>query len=86
MRATALLDRQFLASLRLYGVMDPIHVTRAGDGTLTVKRGQRRTLGAIKAGLNTVPVLVVGDGVRERLPVSGGVLLHTFACRVAKLT
>jgi len=60
-RAAAHLDRQFLASLREFGVMDPIHVTRNQDGTLTVKRGQRRTLGAVKAGLATVPVLVV-DG------------------------
>jgi len=60
-RAAAHLDRQFLASLREFGVMDPIHVTRDQDGTLTVKRGQRRTLGAVKAGLATVPVLVV-DG------------------------
>ena len=60
-RAAAHLDRRFLASLREYGVMEPIHVTRADDGTLTVKRGQRRTLGAVKAGLATVPVLLV-DG------------------------
>ncbi len=58
-RAEARLDRQFLASIREFGVMDPIHVTRADDGTLTVKRGQRRTLGAVKVGRPTVPVLVV---------------------------
>ena len=58
-RAAAHLDRQFLASLREFGVMDPIQVTRDQDGTLTVKRGQRRTLGAVKAGLASVPVLVV---------------------------
>ena len=49
-RAAAHLDRQFLASLRQFGVMDPIHATRSEDGTLTVKRGQRRTLGAVKVG------------------------------------
>jgi len=64
-RAAAHLDRQFLASLREYGVMDPIHVTRADDGTLTVKRGQRRTLGAVKVGLPTVPVLIVVDDTTE---------------------
>jgi len=36
-RAGAHLDRQFLASLREFGVMDPVHVIRADDGTLTVK-------------------------------------------------
>ncbi len=60
-RAKAHLDRQFLASLRQFGVMDPIHATRADDGTLTVKRGQRRTLGAVKVGLASVPVLIVAD-------------------------
>ncbi len=45
--------------------MDPIHVTRAEDGTLTVKRGQRRTLGAVKVGRPTVPVLVVSDDDSE---------------------
>ena len=64
-RAAAHLDRQFLASLREHGVMNPIQATRADDGTLTVKRGQRRTLGAVKAGLSTVPVLVVTDDTDE---------------------
>jgi len=64
-RAEAHLDRQFLASLREFGVMDPIHVTRAEDGTLTVRRGQRRTLGAVRVGRPTVPVLVVGDDDSE---------------------
>ncbi len=31
-RAGAHLDRQFLVSLREFGVMDPIHVTRDRDG------------------------------------------------------
>ena len=64
-RAAAHLDRQFLASLREFGVMNPIQVTRADDGALTVKRGQRRTLGAVKVGLTTVPVLVVADDTDE---------------------
>ncbi len=45
--------------------MDPIHVTRDQDGTLTVKRGQRRNLGAVKVGLPLVPVLVVSDDDSE---------------------
>jgi len=64
-RAGAHLDRQFLASLREFGVMDPVHVIRADDGTLTVKRGQRRTLGAVKVGRPTIPVLVVSDDDSE---------------------
>src|SRR5213592_3325831 len=64
-RAAAHLDRQFLGSLREHGVMNPIQATRDDNGTLTVKRGQRRTLGAVKAGLATVPVLVVADDTDE---------------------
>ncbi len=64
-RAAAHLDRQFLASLREHGVMNPIQATRAEDGILTVRRGQRRTLGAVKAALATVPVLVVADDTDE---------------------
>jgi len=64
-RAAAHLDRQFLASLREHGVMNPIQATRSDDGALTVKRGQRRTLGAVKAGLTAVPVLVVADDTDE---------------------
>ena len=33
-----------LDTLRQHGVMDPIHGTRAGDGTLTVNRERRRTV------------------------------------------
>ena len=64
-RAAAHLDRHFLASLRQFGVMNPIHVTRSEDGTLTVKRGQRRALGAVKVGLASVPVLIVDDDDSE---------------------
>ena len=71
-RAAAHLDRQFLASLREFGVMDPIHVTRDHDGALIVKRGQRRTLGAVKVGLPTVPVLVVVPTTPARLTGSPG--------------
>ena len=64
-RAATHLDRQFLASLREFGVMTPIQAVRTDDGTLTVKRGQRRTLGAVKAGLTSVPVLIVSDDTNE---------------------
>jgi ParB family chromosome partitioning protein len=64
-RAAAHLDRPFLASLREFGVMTPIQAVRDEDGTLNVKRGQRRTLGAVKAGLLTVPVLIVSDDQDE---------------------
>ena len=40
------LGKEFLASLREHGVLVPITAVRDEDGTVTVRNGQRRTLGA----------------------------------------
>ncbi|MBV8180098.1 MAG: ParB N-terminal domain-containing protein [Mycobacterium sp.] len=53
------LGKQFLASLREHGVIAPITAVRLDDGTVQVRDGQRRTLGAREVGLPTVPVYVV---------------------------
>ncbi|MFE7204273.1 ParB N-terminal domain-containing protein [Pseudonocardia alni] len=53
------LDPHFCASIRDRGVREPINVyARAADGALVVRKGQRRTLAAVKAGLARVRVLV----------------------------
>ena len=52
------LDRQFLASIRERGVLEPVLLYRAEDGTLTVLAGQRRTLAAREVGQATIPVMV----------------------------
>jgi len=67
--------------LREFEVMDPIHATRDQDGTRTVKRGQRRTLGAVKVGLPTVPVLGVSDDDSETKRISKQ--WHEDECRDA---
>lgn len=44
------MDKEFIASVRERGVLEPVLVYRAGDGTLTVLAGQRRTLAARETG------------------------------------
>lgn len=57
-REQAQLDKAFKASIKECGVLSPIVAVQAEDG-LTVRYGQRRTLAAVEAGLDTVPVVVV---------------------------
>jgi len=52
------LDKAFKASIKESGVLSPIVAVQAENG-LTVRYGQRRTLAAVEAGLDTVPVVVV---------------------------
>jgi ParB family chromosome partitioning protein len=59
-RSDAALDAAFLHSLREHGVLSPVVALRDCDGRLHVRMGQRRTLGAVQAGLPTHP------GVRGR--------------------
>lgn len=51
-------DEAFVESIRLHGVLEPIVAVKTGD-TVTVRYGQRRTLGAVQAGRPTVPVVLV---------------------------
>lgn len=55
------LDAGFIESIRMHGVKTPIVVQRAGDGSLAVRAGQRRTLAAIEAGIATIPARIVSD-------------------------
>jgi ParB family chromosome partitioning protein len=58
-RVDVRLDPHFVASIRDRGVREPITVRRrAEDGALVVRKGQRRTLAAVRAGLDRVKVLV----------------------------
>jgi len=52
------LDTDFIASIRERGVLEPVLLYRAADGTLTVLAGQRRTLAAREAGRDTIPALI----------------------------
>ena len=57
-RLDARMDKEFVASVRERGVLEPVLLYRAGDGTLTVLAGQRRTLAAQQCGQPTIPALV----------------------------
>jgi hypothetical protein len=52
------LDRYFVRDIADRGVREPITVQRRGDGALVVRKGQRRTLAAVQAGLPLVRVLL----------------------------
>lgn len=54
-------DKDLIASVKDLGILQPITVVRTVDGELRVRFGHRRTLAAIEAGLDTVPVRVIGD-------------------------
>jgi ParB family chromosome partitioning protein len=56
----AKLDKEFLASIKDHGVIEPIVAVRTESGEVRVRHGHRRTLAAIQAGHATVPVFIVG--------------------------
>jgi len=56
------LSPAFVGSIRQYGVLMPILVVRQSDGTLQVRAGQRRVLGAIEAGVWTIPARIIDAG------------------------
>lgn len=59
-RTAVRLDPHFVASIRDRGVREPISVRRRADGALVVRKGQRRTLAAVRVGLAGVRVLIEG--------------------------
>jgi ParB/RepB/Spo0J family partition protein len=54
-------DKDFVGSIKELGVLVPIMAVRTATGEIRVRFGHRRTLAAIEAGLDSVPVEVVGD-------------------------
>ncbi|WP_431836563.1 ParB/RepB/Spo0J family partition protein [Cellulomonas sp. Y8] len=61
-RTTTDLDPAFIGSIRQHGVLMPVLVVREADGTLRVRAGQRRTLGAIAADATTIPARIIAAG------------------------
>lgn len=58
-RTSAALTPDFVASIRLHGVQQPVIAHRDSTGTVTVRAGQRRTTAAREVGLTSIPVLIV---------------------------
>jgi ParB family chromosome partitioning protein len=59
-RTVTALDKDFLASVRDLGVLVPVVAVRTSDGAIRVRYGHRRTLAAIEAKRESVPVIVTG--------------------------
>ena len=57
----ARLDKDFLASIKDHGVIEPIVAVRTEDGRVRVRHGHRRTLAAVETGKEVVPVFIAGD-------------------------
>lgn len=56
----AKLDKDFVASIKDHGVIEPIVAVRTEDGAVRVRHGHRRTLAAIEAAKPLVPVFIAG--------------------------
>ncbi|MDR2536272.1 MAG: ParB/RepB/Spo0J family partition protein [Treponema sp.] len=57
-------------SIRQHGIIQPLIVEEAGDGTYTIVAGERRSRAAAQAGLTEAPVLVRHYTDEKRLEVS----------------
>ncbi|MBE9924822.1 ParB N-terminal domain-containing protein [Cellulosimicrobium cellulans] len=63
-RADADLTPEFVGSIKQHGVLQAVRARRAEDGTLVVLEGQRRTVAAVAAQQDTIPVQIV-DGTED---------------------
>jgi ParB family chromosome partitioning protein len=61
-RTVVKIDPALVASIREFGVLEPVVCRRTQDGTISVRMGQRRVLAAREAERPTVPAYIVeGD-------------------------
>jgi ParB family chromosome partitioning protein len=58
-RSEATLPREFVDSIKQNGVLTPILARRDEQGNVIVRAGQRRTLAARAAGLETIPAYII---------------------------
>ncbi len=63
------LDRAFVNSIKLHGVIVPILAHPDTDGNIIVRDGQRRTLAAREADLTDMPVYVVDAADEKRIRI-----------------
>jgi ParB family chromosome partitioning protein len=62
--------QELAASIKTYGIIQPIIAANTGDGTYIIIAGERRTRAAILAGLETVPVIIRDYTDQKQLEVS----------------
>lgn len=60
-RKAADLKADFIRSIKELGVLEPVIAHRKDDGTVHVLMGQRRTLGAVEAERDSIPVMIVSS-------------------------
>ena len=61
-RTIVKVDTALVASIREFGVLEPVVCRRSTEGTVSVRMGQRRVLAAREAGRTTIPAYIVeGD-------------------------
>ena len=60
-RKDAALTPEFIASIKEHGVIEPVIAHRNVDGTVHVRMGQRRTLGAVEAHCPLIPVMITAS-------------------------
>ncbi|MDR2964998.1 MAG: ParB/RepB/Spo0J family partition protein [Treponema sp.] len=61
---------ELAASIKTYGIIQPVIAANAGDGSYIIIAGERRTRAAKLAGLDTVPVIVRDYTDQKKLEVS----------------
>ncbi|MFJ4264613.1 ParB/RepB/Spo0J family partition protein [Paenarthrobacter nicotinovorans] len=69
-RKDAALTPEFVASIREHGVIEPVIAHRNEDGTVHVRMGQRRTLGAVEAQCPLIPVMITASAEEAERIVS----------------
>jgi ParB family transcriptional regulator, chromosome partitioning protein len=61
---------ELAASIKTYGVIQPVIAANAGDGTYIIIAGERRTRAAKVAGLETVPAIIRDYTDQKKLEIS----------------
>jgi ParB family transcriptional regulator, chromosome partitioning protein len=61
---------ELAASIKTYGIIQPVIAANAGDGTYIIIAGERRTRAAKLAGLETVPAIIRDYTDQKKLEIS----------------
>ena len=61
---------ELAASIKTYGIIQPVIAANAGDGTYIIIAGERRTRAARLAGLETVPAIIRDYTDQKKLEIS----------------
>jgi len=62
--------QELAASIKTYGIIQPVIVADTGDGSYIIIAGERRTRAARLAGLSTVPVVIRDYTDQKRMEIS----------------